>query len=63
MWKSASFFLALGDEEYDHTLPGEICYLDRDGSSLPLFELARWTAYHVDACRLDEKVLGGHDKY
>ena len=25
-------FLALGDEEYDHTLPGEICYLDEMGA-------------------------------
>ncbi|MGM9986971.1 MAG: B3/4 domain-containing protein [Bacillaceae bacterium] len=25
-------FLALGDEEYDNTLPGEICYLDDEGA-------------------------------
>ena len=25
-------FLALGDEEYDHTLPGGICYLDEIGA-------------------------------
>jgi DNA/RNA-binding domain of Phe-tRNA-synthetase-like protein len=25
-------FLALGDEEYDNTLPGEICYLDEMGA-------------------------------
>lgn len=25
-------FLALGDEEFDHTLPGEICYLDDEGA-------------------------------
>jgi DNA/RNA-binding domain of Phe-tRNA-synthetase-like protein len=25
-------FLALGDEEYDNTLPGEICYLDKMGA-------------------------------
>lgn len=26
--KGGDLFLALGDEEYDNTLPGEICYLD-----------------------------------
>lgn len=25
-------FLALGDEEYDETLPGEVCYLDGEGA-------------------------------
>ncbi len=25
-------FLALGDEEYDVTLPGEVCYLDEEGA-------------------------------
>ncbi|MDV3429425.1 MAG: B3/4 domain-containing protein [Bacillota bacterium] len=30
--KGGDLFLALGDEEYDNTLPGEICYLDDEGA-------------------------------
>ncbi len=30
--KGGDSFLALGDEEVDHTLPGEVCYLDGEGA-------------------------------
>ncbi len=30
--KGGDLFLALGDEENDNTLPGEICYLDEEGA-------------------------------